>query len=68
MKKFYAVTFGQNSPFRNGYVEVSASTEQDAKIVVEECIGKYSMIYEKNSEFPAMYFQYGKLGDTLIGR
>jgi hypothetical protein len=61
---FY-VTFGQKSPFRNGWVEVEAENYRIARqLVVYALDSSYSMVYDEH-EFKREYFPQGKLGETL---
>jgi len=61
---FY-VTFGQKSPFRNGWVEVEAENYRIVRQLVIDALGSsYSMIYDEH-EFNREYFPQGKLGETL---
>jgi len=61
---FY-VTFGQKSPFRNGWVEVEAENYGIARQLVIDALGNsYSRIYDEH-EFDSEYFPLGKLGETL---
>lgn len=39
MTTFY-VTFGQKSPFRDGWVEIEAVDEQEAREIIDYAIGK----------------------------
>lgn len=68
MKKIFYVTFGQQSPFRNGWVEVSATNEIEARKEVISSIGmKWSSVYDEAS-FDPRFYPGGKLGLTLEGR
>lgn len=63
MRKYY-VTFGQKSPFRNGWVEIVADSEEIAKDKADFAIRSWSMIYD-NDNFQPELFQAGKLGVTI---
>jgi len=57
---FY-LTFGQNSPARNGYILIVAENYAVArKIVIKEYRKDWSMLYEEE-DFNAEYFPSGKL-------
>jgi len=61
---FY-VTFGQKSPFRNGWVEVEAENYRLAREIVNDTLGKeFSMLYSE-FDFDRRFFPKGKLGETL---
>jgi len=64
---FY-VTFGQKSPFRNGWVEVEAKDYQSARDIINYAIGPwYSNIFN-TAEFDGAiksFLSRGKLGETL---
>lgn len=64
MATFY-ITFGQRSPFRDGWVEVEAVNEEVARIAVFEIIGaKWGAMY---SEKPSSaLFPLGRIGNTII--
>ena len=62
--KFY-VTFGQKSPFRDGWVEVEAPTYDDARRMVIAALGsQWAMIYEEDL-FEPHSFPSGKIGETI---
>ncbi len=65
---FY-VTFGQKSPFRNGYVKIEADGRDKALEIIEYSIGllHYCMLYEEEKPgfFRAELFPKGQLGETL---
>lgn len=64
MMKFY-LTFGQQSPFRNGWVEIEVESLEVARNLAFDVFGKHwSMLY-KEEEFEKEYFPSGKLGETL---
>lgn len=59
--KFY-LTFGQSSPLKNGWVEVIAkNNEQARKKVFQEYSNKWSNLYTKK-RFKKRYFPQGCLG------
>lgn len=63
--RFY-LTFGQNHPFRNNWVEVEAENEKRAREVVFETFGtKWAFLYIPE-RFKKYYFPEGKAGKTLI--
>ena len=67
--KFY-LTFGQQSPFRNGWVEIEASSYAEARKVAFDTLGnRWSMLYfeEEFKEAEMAYFPLGKIGETLNG-
>lgn len=68
----YCVTFGQISPFRNGWVEIEVLREKDpaeaydmAKEEADEVLGRWSNMYEKK-DFTPENFPAGKIGETII--
>lgn len=64
MNKYY-VTFGQKSPFRNGWVEILAISEEEARERIKYCIGNiWSSLYT-NDDFESDLFPAGKLGETI---
>jgi hypothetical protein len=64
MKKFY-LTFGQQYPWRNGWVEVEAPDYEKARDYVEEIFGnKWSNLLGED-KFDPSYFPAGKLGETI---
>ena len=65
--KFY-LTFGQQSPFRNGWVEVEAESWEVAHGLALDVFGRHwSMLYREEgfNEKVKVYFPAGKLGETL---
>lgn len=59
--KFY-LTFGQNSPFKNGWVSVFAPSYEDArKLIFQIFSKKWAMLYEEG-DFQSDYFPEGELG------
>ena len=63
----YYLTFGQQSPFRNGWVEVEAASYRKARTMVYDVLeNHWSMLYEEK-EFEKEYFPLGKIGETLQG-
>ena len=62
--KFY-LTFGQDHPLRNGWVEIEAPTYGEVRELVHGVFGTHwSMLY-KEGEFEKEYFPLGKIGETL---
>jgi len=67
MNKFY-LTFGQKSPFRNGYVLIVAVDYENARNLVEDIFGnKWSNLYDENvwGKEEAALFPSGQVGKTL---
>lgn len=67
-KKKFFVTFGQISPFRDGWVEVEASDHGKAIDEATEAFGRhYSNVYDADQWDAATREMYpdGKLGRTL---
>jgi hypothetical protein len=65
--KFY-LTFGQQSPFRNGWVEVEADSYEEARKLVHNVFGAHwSFLYgeEGFNERVKAFFPSGKLGETM---
>jgi hypothetical protein len=65
--KFY-LTFGQQSPFRNGWVEIEAEVYGAAHNLAMDVFGRHwSMLYreEEFKEARSIHFPAGKLGETL---
>lgn len=58
--KFYC-TFGQKSPFKNGWVEIHADSFELAKMFAFEYIGIFSMIYSE-AEMNFDLFPQGRIG------
>lgn len=69
-KQTYFITFGQRSPFREGWIEVSASSKEEATGEAMEIFGPYwANIYEADQftgEIKDMYPD-GKFGHTIQG-
>ncbi len=64
MKTFY-LTFGQQYPWRNGWVEVIAKDKETARAMVFQIFeGKWSMLYDEE-KFNKGMFPAGKLGETI---
>jgi hypothetical protein len=66
MKRFY-VTFGQKSPFRNGWVLVETDSFENAIDKVLYALGgdkSYSRIYVLGEFDPAL-FPLGQIGETI---
>lgn len=60
--KFY-LTFGQKSPAKDGWIEVIADNETQARLKVVKVYGqKWSGIYNEFT-FEPKYFPKGKLGE-----
>jgi hypothetical protein len=64
MMKFY-LTFGQQSPFKNGWVEIEAGSSERARNLAFYVFGKHWAMLYKEEEFKREYFPLGKLGETL---
>lgn len=66
MQKFY-VTFGQSSPFRNGWVEIIALNIEIARKEAWRQFGEhYSFIRETDSEEKMLeYFPDGRIGKVI---
>lgn len=63
MPIFY-VTFGQRSPFRDGWVEIEALNREIAHVEAIETMGtKWSMLYDEQPDKDI--FILGKIGRTL---
>ncbi len=63
--KFY-VTFGQDHPLRDGWIEVRASSYVLARLRIFEVLGtKWASMYYL-VEFDPECFPAGKFGNTLI--
>jgi hypothetical protein len=69
MKKPYYITFGQRSPFRNGWVVIMASGQKEAQEEAEICFGQhYSMCYDEDKFHSAReHFNRGQIGETIEG-
>ena len=64
MKSYY-LTFGQKSPFRDGYVLIVAEDYKTAREEAGYVFGdKFSMLYQQQ-DFNASYFPDGQIGKTL---
>lgn len=64
MATFY-ITFGQISPFKDGWVEIEAECEEKARELAFKAFGsKWAFIYSKG-KFDRTYFPLGKVGNTL---
>lgn len=65
MKNFY-LTFGQQYPWRNGWVLVQAEDYARARaIVVEVFESKWSNLYEEE-KFDRSFFPAGQIGETMV--
>lgn len=63
--KTYYVTFGQKSPFRDGWVEILAKNKEDAQKHANYVFGdKFSMLYDELHMNP-MFFPAGRIGHIL---
>jgi hypothetical protein len=63
--KTYYLTFYENSPFRDGWVEVEAEDYNTAAQYVMEIFGtKWKYLYAQKS-FVKRYYPAGKLGVTI---
>lgn len=67
-KSKFHVTFGQKHPLRNGWIEVQATSAEEAKVAVEYALGKdgYSNIHD-TTLFDIGLFPAGKYGEILYG-
>jgi len=64
-KKEFYVTFGQRSPFKDGWVTILASGPEEAKAEADEVFGNhYSRIYRPEF-FEESYFPAGQIGRTI---
>lgn len=65
-KKTFYITFGQKSPFRNGWVECKASSKLMASDEAHNVFGPHwSMLYETEpslEDFPS-----GRIGEMMEG-
>jgi hypothetical protein len=62
--KFY-ITFGQKSPFRNGYVVIEAINVSVAHEIAMNSFGnKWAWVYSEN-EIRKEFFPLGQIGATL---
>ena len=63
MKK-WILTFGQNNPFKNGWIEVFAESEIDARHKIIDIFGnKWAFLYPEDKPNLLEYFPDGKLGE-----
>lgn len=63
--KTYYITFGQNHPLRNGWIELEASDTIDAFRLANDIFGnKWSNCYDE-SNFKHEYYHEGKFGVTI---
>lgn len=63
----FFLTFGQQSPARNGWVEVRAPDYEQAKAMVEGIYGNnWSNLYEEK-HFDKIFYPAGKLGEIGVG-
>lgn len=62
--KFY-LTFGQQSPFRNGWIEIEARSYGEAHKLAFDAFGKHWSLLYPEENFAKGYFPLGKLGETL---
>lgn len=61
----FCVTFGQDHPLRDNWIEVEAPNAEQARARVFESFGsKWSFLYLKD-EFNPKYFPGGKVGITI---
>lgn len=61
MPTFY-VTFGQKSPFRDGYVEIEADDQRIAQVEAFRIFGQYwSEVYEED-KIKKEFFHAGRIG------
>jgi hypothetical protein len=61
----YYLTFGQQYPWRNGWVEVEAPDFETARRWVENIFGFNWSDLKKEDEFDKSYYPAGKLGETI---
>jgi hypothetical protein len=69
MKTNFYITFGQRSPFRNGWVVIVASGKEEAQAEAHSVFGPHwSMCYSEEAFFKAReHFNKGKIGETIEG-
>lgn len=65
--KTYYITFGQKSPFRDGWVEIVAESLEEAQCCASYSLGHWLNCYTKEQfdQFDQVYYPAGKLGHTL---
>jgi len=64
MKTFY-LTFGQQYPWRNGWVEVEAPDYETARKWVIDIFGEHWSNITPEEKFDKSYYPAGKLGETI---
>ncbi len=63
--KFY-LTFGQDHPLRNGWVEIEALTYEEARKLAFDNFGRFwSNVYTTYEDFKKECYLSGKIGETL---
>lgn len=63
----FFITFGQNHPLRDHWVEVRAKDYDAARAATFEVLGpKFAFFYDKE-HFSPEYFPCGKVGRTIQG-
>jgi len=63
----YYLTFGQQSPLKNGWIEIESISYEKARILAFDVFGRYwSMLYVEE-QFEKEHFPSGKIGETLRG-
>lgn len=63
-KTFY-LTFGQQYPWRNGWVEVEAVDYETARKWVEDIFGSDWSNLTEEDKFKKEFYPAGKLGETI---
>lgn len=61
----FCLTFGQDHPLKDGWIEIDAVDSNDARNKAFKLFGReWAFVYSK-LEFNPKYFSLGKLGKTL---
>ncbi len=64
-KSLWHLTFGQSHPLRKGWIEIEATTQEEAQKLATEVFGqKFANIYD-HTLFDIGLFPGGKFGETL---
>lgn len=63
----YFVTFGQNHPLRDGWVEIMAEDESTARELAYTVLGRWAMVYNSEKFFFGIdkYFPAGRYGQII---
>jgi hypothetical protein len=61
----FCITFGQDHPLRDGWIEINAVDSMDARNKAFETFGRHWSFIYSNLEFNPKYFPLGKIGRTL---